>query len=135
MSDKPIIMAGLAVFMVLVTFPIWYAFVPGEEVAPPDRQSPKDGSRCVEGSVWMVENHMTLLNQWRYEVIREGDRTPYESEAFGTLHKKSLTRTCMTCHSKKEMCDSNGNTSCARCHDYVNVKPNCWDCHVELKGD
>jgi len=33
----------------------------------------------------------------------------------------------MKCHTDKaKFCD--------RCHNYVGVTPNCWDCHVEPKG-
>ena len=37
-------------------------------------------------------------------------------------HVKSLTNTCMSCHTDKaKFCD--------RCHDTVGVAPYCWDCH------
>jgi hypothetical protein len=136
MSDKPVIMAGLAVFVVLATFPIWYKLVAGEGVPQPDREYPKNVPRCVEEGEWMVSNHMNLLRQWRDEVVRgDGQKKPYKSRDFGAEHLKSLTRTCMECHSRKDMCDTNGDTSCTQCHNYANVEPECWDCHIELKGN
>lgn len=36
----------------------------------------------------------------------------------------SLQNTCMDCHSnKKDFCD--------QCHNYTNVNPFCWDCHLQ----
>lgn len=139
MSDKPIIIAGLAVFVVLATFPFWYPLVPppvaGEEVSAPDREYPQHAPRCVEKREWMAANHMNLLKQWREEVVRDGDKEPYKSADFGTPHLKSLTDTCMDCHSAKEMVDEKGNTSCVQCHSFAGVEPDCWNCHIELKGN
>ncbi len=127
MTDKGRITAGLVVFLVVVTFPVWYAFGPTGDAAPPDLELPKDSTQCVEDTEYMTANHMDLLNRWRDAVVREGKRE-YTSNAFGTRHEMSLTRTCMNCHSNRE-------TFCARCHDYVNVQPTCWECHIEPKGN
>ncbi len=83
----------------------------------------------------MAAHHMELLDRWRKEVVREADNTPYTSVAFGGEYKKSLTGTCMTCHSNNETSDRNTDMSCAKCHDYANVELRCWDCHVEPKGN
>jgi hypothetical protein len=38
----------------------------------------------------------------------------------------SLQNGCMRCHSnKKKFCDE--------CHNYMAVKPYCWDCHIQPK--
>ena len=136
MNDKPRIMVGLAIFVILAWFPIWYALALAAygagDTAAPSRQYP-DG-RCIEEKDWMAANHMVLLNGWRDEVVRQGEAQPYVSRDFGTKHVKSLTQTCLECHSKPEMCDASGNTSCTQCHDYANVQPRCWNCHIELKG-
>jgi hypothetical protein len=132
MSDKPVIVAGLALFVAAVTFPIWYPLVAGGEVSPPDRQYPNDVPRCIEERQWMVGNHMNLLKRWRKDVVRGGDLKPYKD----TGYLKSLTRTCMEqCHSRKEMCDDDGNTSCRQCHSYAGVELDCWNCHVEPEGN
>ncbi len=137
MNDKPRIIFGLAVFIVLATFPIWYtlglaAYGAGDTAAPDREYYPDDAPRCIEKKQWMAANHMKLLYGWRDEVIRQGDARLYESQD-GKEYVKSLTQTCLECHSKPEMC-RDGNTSCTQCHDYANVEPCCWTCHVELKG-
>jgi hypothetical protein len=73
----------------------------------------------------MRANHMTMLDDWRHEVVREGKRD-YKNEA-GKKFKKSLTLTCLDCHeNKKKFCD--------KCHTYAGVKPYCWECHVDPKA-
>jgi len=65
---------------------------------------------------------MDLLNQWRDDVVRRADRIHVGRD--GKEYDKSLSRTCMSCHSNKtEFCD--------RCHNYAAVAPYCWECHVE----
>jgi hypothetical protein len=63
---------------------------------------------------------MKVLDDWRDEVLRDGDRTPVEVD--GVKYEKSLMNGCMKCHTeKKKFCDE--------CHTYTSVKPYCWDCH------
>ena len=124
MYDAGKIVAGLAIFVILATSPLWYNAL---SAAPPDRpelQMPTNGStECVEGTEYMRANHMDLLNQWRDAVVREGKRV-YVSKAYKTLHTMSLTGTCMKCHpSKEKFCD--------QCHNYLGVTPDCWNCHVD----
>jgi len=98
---------------------------------------------------------MHLLDNWRHEVVRDGKRyfntnedlwwdysldsrllenwrrfyTSSEEQGVGKTGKifyKSLQMTCMDCHSNKSK-------FCDQCHDYLAVKPYCWDCHVEPK--
>ena len=124
MRDKGGIMAGLVLFLVLVTFPIWYTLGSTGDVAAPELEWPTDDSRCVEDTAYMRANHMDLLNQWRDAVVREGENE-YTSTS-GETYVMSLTGTCMSCHKNRE-------TFCARCHNYANVQPACWDCHLESK--
>jgi len=42
----------------------------------------------------------------------------------GKTWDKSLSRTCMSCHTNRMQ-------FCNECHTYVDVDPDCWDCHVE----
>jgi len=67
---------------------------------------------------------MDLLNQWRDDVVRKGER--YYQAFDGTTHEMSLTRNCLGCHVNKDK-------FCDRCHDYLGVTPYCWDCHVNPK--
>ncbi len=139
MSDKPIIIAGLVIFLALATFPIWYVLAGAEKVPIPDRSRSEDGPRCIEDK--MVARHVALLNAWRDDVVR-GDGGPQyhdESDFFKKHHpgkqpyEKSLTRACLGCHAVKE--DRNSAPSCSGCHNYADVRPTCWDCHNESKGN
>ncbi len=130
MNDKPIITVGLVVGLVLLTFPFWYTRAAGRLGLPPELEMPNGATRCVEDREYIRAHHMELLDQWRDAVVREGDQTPYVSRAYGTKHEKSLTKTCMGCHTNRA-------TFCDKCHEYANVCSgiSCWDCHhVELKG-
>ena len=122
MSEKAKIIVGLAVFFVLALFPIWYAV--GSAGDAPER--PPLQGECVESKDFMTGNHMNLLNDWRDAVVRDGEKE-YTSSS-GKKYVMSLTGTCMGCHSNRE-------AFCRRCHDYANVEPNCWDCHLEPKGN
>ncbi len=64
---------------------------------------------------------MVILNEWRDDVLRNGNRTTVEVD--GKIYGKGLQLACMECHTNKaEFCD--------RCHTYASVKPYCWDCHL-----
>ncbi len=122
MSDKGKIGAALVVFVVLMTFPIWYNLVNGEKAAPPKLRYPHEGGQCVEDTAYMRVNHMRLLKDWRDEAVRANDRIYTASD--GRRYDKSLSGTCLSCHfEKEEFCD--------RCHDYIGVTPYCWNCHID----
>ncbi len=79
---------------------------------------------CVESKEFMKAEHMQLLNNWRDSAVRAGNRVYVGFD--GTRYNISLQNTCMHCHSnKKEFCDT--------CHNYMAVKPYCWDCHFVPK--
>ena len=125
MSDALKIIAGLVIFLVIVTSPMWYHLVSGTTPDAPELEMPVDAKECVEATAYMRTYHMDMLNEWRDDVVRDGDRTHVSPD--GVEYDKSLSRTCMSCHSDKEK-------FCDRCHDYAGVTPYCWDCHVEPKG-
>ena len=125
---KTNIFLGIAIFLVIVTVPFWSAiFSPAEGAAPevsldtPAINAMAD-ARCVEDVEWMRAHHMDLLNDWKVQVVREGNRV-YVSED-GTEYLASLQNTCLECHSNYE-------DFCLKCHTYSNVNPTCWECHVE----
>lgn len=121
MHNAASILTGLVLFLVVVTFPLWYNAMAGEASAPPELVYPASEKQCVMATDYMTGFHMDVLNQWRDEVVRENVRV-FVSED-GRKFNKSLTHTCLDCHSNKsEFCD--------RCHDYAGVDPYCWDCHV-----
>lgn len=125
MHDAGKIIPGLIVFVGLVTAPIWYNVAAGHEAAAPEIEKPLNATQCVEDTDTMRRQHMSVLNQWRDDVVRRGDRVFVSSD--GHHYEKSLTRTCLGCHQSKA-------NSCDRCHDYLDVRPNCWQCHVDPKG-
>jgi len=122
MPDRAKVLAGLALFAVAATLPIWYGFVFGGTVPRPVLEKPT-GTACVEPVEFMRTRHMSLLNEWRDQVVRQG-QTIYVSSSTRQEHRMRLTGTCLGCHG-----DMAG--FCGRCHDYSGVRPNCWNCHHE----
>jgi hypothetical protein len=128
MYDKGKIFLGLLVFVAIVAFPFVYNI--GTDVVKPEPKidTPEIQKmaikQCVEPKAFMRAEHMKLLNEWRDSVVREGNRIYVGFE--GKRYNISLQNTCMKCHSnKKEFCDT--------CHNYMAVKPYCWDCHIAPK--
>jgi hypothetical protein len=121
MSDRPLIVAGLGLFLGLVTFPVWYNVAAGTRPEAPAPARPATATSCVAPREYMRASHMTLLVQWREDVVRRGDRRYVAGD--GRRYEKSLTGTCLKCHvDKAKFCD--------RCHDYAGVTPACTDCHL-----
>ena len=122
MRDKGLIIAGLVVFLVLITFPMWYNSATGTTSEAPVLKKAVRGETCVEPVDYMRASHMDLLIEWRDDVVRNGNRTFVSTD--GASHEMSLAGTCLGCHdSKADFCD--------KCHNYVGVDPYCWDCHVD----
>lgn len=119
MYDSGKIIAGLVIFVLFVTIPVWYNR--GSAVTVPKLELPKDAKTCVLPAAEIRAEHMKLLNVWRDEVLRDGKRETLTVE--GKQYPKSLMLNCMKCHtSKKQFCD--------KCHTYTSVHPYCWDCHL-----
>jgi hypothetical protein len=121
--NKQWVVAGLAIFAILATFPFWYNH--GKASAAPElelTEKAKAAKNCVRPLDYIRTDHMRLLDVWRDTVVREGIRI-YENEE-GKRFEMSLSNTCLDCHSNKaEFCD--------RCHDYASVDPYCYDCHID----
>ena len=126
MKGKGRIIIGLVLLVILVTIPLWYSLVVEGSGPPPEVELPAGETECVEGAEFMTAHHMDLLDEWRDAVVREGQKT-YTSKAFGKTYDMSLTETCMGCHTDRD-------TFCTKCHDYADVHPYCWDCHIEPEG-
>jgi len=130
--DAEKIFTGLALFIILLTAPVWLSG--GKSTPPPEIkvdtpvvQSLRERG-CIEPTAYMKASHMELLNTWRQAVVREGESDYVASD--GKKYRMSLSGTCLHCHSNKDQ-------FCDRCHNYEGVKPACWSCHVvprELKG-
>ena len=124
MYDSGKIIAGLIIFLGLITFPFWRNLASGEAPQVPDLKIITEADECVAPTEYMRSSHMALLNEWRDLVVREGNRVYVASN--GKEHPMSLSNGCMSCHpNKTEFCDA--------CHNYVGVTPICWDCHIEPK--
>jgi hypothetical protein len=127
MGDKGKILFGLSVFVILVTFPFWsrLAAAGDSDASRPELEYPTDATACVEDTPYMTVNHMNLLNQWRDDLVRDGD--PEYLSSTGETYLKSLTKTCLDCHENRD-------DFCTRCHDYADVQPTCWECHTTKGG-
>lgn len=123
--NRGMVIAGIAVFLIAVTFPFWYGR--GKAVPPPDLKLDTPAierlaeKRCVESAAYMRTSHMKLLAAWRDDVVREGKRSYTATD--GRNHPIALTGTCLGCHSNKDK-------FCDRCHDFSGAKPACWSCHI-----
>ena len=156
MQDKGKIITGIVIFLGLMTFPFWLNL--GKTVNPPVAQAVQQlgEKECIEDVEYMRENHMKLLNDWRTEVVRNGNRIYVASD--GQKYEMSLQNTCMECHAPGEGSDSielsgeelaskyeNSDldstragadlidfelTDCYQCHVYAAVETDCWDCHI-----
>jgi len=123
MYDSGKIIVGIIIFIGLFTAPLWLN-MGGEDTNKPKLILPtgEDQQECVNSVEYMRASHMDLLNEWRDDVVRNGERY-YESPA-GKKFEMSMSKTCTGCHSNKE-------EFCDQCHTYLAVTPYCWDCHVE----
>jgi hypothetical protein len=131
MYDGWKIIIGIIIFIGIATFPFLYdigkASVPPPEpkIDTPEIQKMAE-KKCIESKSYMQTEHMVMLNDWRDSVVRDGNRIYIASG--GKEYAMSLQNTCMKCHSnKKKFCDE--------CHNYVEVTPYCWDCHIEPKEE
>jgi len=121
MYNKGTIIPGLIIFIALVTFPVWFNGMTTAGDLPKPDLPPNGEKQCVMPVDYMRANHMQLLNEWRDNVLRDGNREILE--IGGKKYPKGLQMACMECHSNKEkFCDS--------CHTYAAVDPYCWDCHL-----
>jgi hypothetical protein len=95
-----------------------------EAVAPAQssavKSAPVDSSKCILPTEYMRAHHMQVLDKWRKDSVRKGNRTFVNPE--GSHFDKSLN-TCLGCHGSNPM-------FCFMCHEYANVKPTCWNCHL-----
>ena len=131
MYDGWKIIIGLIIFVGIATFPFLYD-VGKASIPPPDPKidTPEIQKmavkKCVESKSFMKAEHMVMINDWRDSVVRDGNRLYTSTDR--QQYAMSLQNTCMKCHSNKtKFCDE--------CHNYVGVKPYCWDCHIAPKEE
>ena len=127
MHDAGKVMVGLVVFLAVVTSPVWSHALKGTAVGAPELTIGGESPVCVAETSYMRSFHMDLLNDWRDEAVRDGDRV-YVGLG-GVEYDKSIGGTCL------ESCHSNREEFCDRCHEYVGAEVYCWDCHGEQKDE
>jgi len=129
------IIAGLIVFVGLAALPFFYNIGKANPKPEPKLDTPAikqwekqyGKKECIEPKAYMRAEHMQILNNWRDSVVRDNQRL-YVSDTSKRHFNMSLQNECMQCHSnKKKFCDE--------CHNYLAVKPFCWDCHIAPKED
>jgi hypothetical protein len=130
MNDRSKIFLGLGLFLVLAAFPVWYSAAgstrdrngDGKPDYGPMPVRPAGSGECIESREFMRASHMDLLTEWRDSVVRDDDYV-YVAKKDGKHWQRSLSGTCMSCHTNEEK-------FCGECHTYMGVVPNCWTCHV-----
>ena len=125
------IFLGILVFLAIALFPFYNNFgkvnaKPEPKVDTPaiqEYEKVNGKKECVESKEYMRGEHMQILNNWRDSVVRDAYRG-YLSTTNGKRWNMSLQNGCLNCHSnKKKFCDE--------CHNYMAVKPFCFDCHIQ----
>lgn len=122
MSDRTNAGLGLVAFFAVVALPFWLSLTSEAGASAPALELPANATECVENIDFMSTNHMELLNDWRTAVVRNGER--HYMSSGGTTYDISLTGTCLGCH-------ENPDTFCNACHEYTDVDPKCWNCHLQ----
>ena len=119
MYGKQRIIPALVIFVAVMTLPFWVQGGTASQV--PEPEIPQGVGMCVEPGEQMKTSHMQILNEWRDLVVRDSGRVHVTED--GREFQMSLSNECMRCHTDKaKFCD--------RCHDYMAVKPYCWECHL-----
>jgi hypothetical protein len=128
------IFLGILVFLAIALFPFYNNFGKTNKKPEPKTDTPEilkyqeehNGKKeCVETKEFMRAEHMVLVNNWRDSVVRMDNRE-YKSSTIPNREPAdmSLQNGCLRCHSnKKHFCDE--------CHNYMAVKPFCFDCHIQ----
>ena len=122
MYDKEKIIAGLVIFVVIISLPFWFNQGKAAPVPEPKlTEKAKAAKTCILPKEEMRTDHMQILDVWRQSVVRDAQRVYVAGT--GKEYLMSLSNNCMDCHSNKaDFCD--------RCHNYASVDPYCWDCHI-----
>ncbi|HAA09356.1 MAG TPA: menaquinol oxidoreductase [Syntrophomonas sp.] len=118
------IITGLIIFVLLISAPFWLNVGQANELPDISLDTPAinqlSEKQCVESVEFMRSQHPQLLNDWRDQVVREGESIYVSSS--GKMYEMSLDNNCLQCH-------SNQSQFCDACHTYTSVELYCWDCH------
>jgi hypothetical protein len=113
-KEKAYLIAAMAA-VVVILIPIGYSIVTNLFAGPPQprpflEMPDEKYKECVRETEFMRHHHWELLRNIREEVVRYGKRTDI-----------NINR-CRECHVSRE-------TFCNRCHNSVNLYPDCFGCH------
>ncbi|MBN1588550.1 MAG: hypothetical protein JW888_03455 [Pirellulales bacterium] len=113
---------AVAIIVLIILFPFGYSMVQpivsqDTEAAEPFLDLPK--GTCVAERTYMRYHHMDLLKEARDEAVREGKRGKK-----GLNGEEITINNCLKCHGNRER-------FCDRCHEAVNLHPNCFRCHFD----
>jgi hypothetical protein len=118
------IITGLIIFVLLISAPFLLNVGQANELPEISLDTPAinqlSEKQCVESVEFMRSQHPQLLNDWRDQVVREGESIYVSSS--GKMYEMSLDNNCLQCH-------SNQSQFCDACHTYTSVELYCWDCH------
>ncbi len=127
MYNSKYVITAIILFVVVITAPFWINFGSDKYEYPKVSLPQGPGmEECIEDVQFMRSEHMALLNEWRDEALREGNRVYVSST--GKKWEISLQNTCMECH-------ANYDDFCKKCHDTNSVDPYCWSCHIQPQGN
>ncbi|MFH1756283.1 MAG: hypothetical protein ABIA59_11345 [Candidatus Latescibacterota bacterium] len=101
--------------VLIILFPIGYSVIagvfPATPASEPFLEKPDEQyDNCVRDTEYMRFHHWELLKELRDETVRL---------------RKRMDITVADCRK----CHSNRAAFCNRCHDSVNLQPDCWGCH------
>ena len=88
MYNKGTIIPGLIIFVLFVTFPLWFNAFSKASAVPKPELPPNGSKECVEPLAAIRANHMVLLNEWRDDVLRNDDRVAITVD--GKEYRKGL---------------------------------------------
>lgn len=114
LKNKPNTVA-VTIAVIIILFPVGYSFISYVFAGGPRQAGPfivmpdAKYDTCVRDTDYMRFHHWELLKDMR-ERVRSRNRGEINFDR------------CRECHTNRE-------TFCNRCHDSVNLQPDCWGCH------